>query len=344
MRRNPVADAVSEAALEVFLTHFRDPKADIDLRIGTQKLALRVETGPNPAQAETVVEWTVGGPLDCHLQVSPALTNGSRIVFVASRLRGLWPVLRAFHASGAPERGRININLEDHTVRPGLSFCANDARGFLVPDPRFLSTNAYADTRRYLANGGPAWQRRLPAAVWRGATTGMGKRDWHLLPRIHLCELSLTQPDLLDAGITSVVQFPPEVGGEIAQAGLMRPAVPAHDFAKWRYQIDIDGNSSSWPGLFQKLLTGSPVIKVASPQGWRQWYYDKLVPWVNFVPASSSMQDLMNLIRWLRSHDSRAREIGQAGRALALSLTFEDEVRRAVPVVQEAFRAAAAQT
>ena len=54
----------------------------------------------------------------------------------------------------------------------------------------------------------------------------------------------------------------------------MRPYVPMTDFNKYKYQIDIDGNTNAWPGLFQKLLTGSPVLKVASPYGFRQWLYE----------------------------------------------------------------------
>ena len=59
----------------------------------------------------------------------------------------------------------------------------------------------------------------------------------------------------------------------------MRDYVPEIAFPAYKFQIDIDGNTNSWPGLFQKLLTGSAILKVASPYGYRQWYYDRLRPW-----------------------------------------------------------------
>ena len=110
------------------------------------------------------------------------------------------------------------------------------------------------------------------------------------------------------------------------------------DFNKYKYQIDIDGNTNSWPGLFQKLLTRSPVLKVASPRGYRQWYYDRLRPWVNFVPVAQDMSDLIEKILWLRSHDDAGRRIGEAGKALADSLDYEGEIARSGRVVTAALR------
>jgi hypothetical protein len=73
-----------------------------------------------------------------------------------------------------------------------------------------------------------------------------------------------------------------------------------------KYQIDIDGNSSSWPGLFQRLLSGDTVLKVTSNKGWRQWYYDDLLPWENFVPVASDLSDLVEIVDWLVGHDELA--------------------------------------
>ena len=121
-------------------------------------------------------------------------------------------------------------------------------------------------------------------------------------------------------------------------AGLIRGSVPAEDFLKFKYQIDIDGNSNSWPGLYHKLLTGSPVLKVASPNGYRQWYYDRLKPWINYVPVQADMSDLAQKIEWLRTNDDQARAIGEAGLALARSLDYERELTLAHRTIRAAFR------
>jgi hypothetical protein len=108
------------------------------------------------------------------------------------------------------------------------------------------------------------------------------------------------------------------------------------DFAKYRYTIDIDGNSNAWSSLFRKLLTGSPVLKVASPHGFRQWYYDALEPMKNFVPVAADLSDLVEKAEWLQKNPESSEKIGQAGRALALSLTFEKEFAQATRRVVEA--------
>jgi glycosyltransferase involved in cell wall biosynthesis len=92
-----------------------------------------------------------------------------------------------------------------------------------------------------------------------------------------------------------------------------------------RYLIDIDGWANSW-GLLQKLLTGAAVLKVASQTGARQWYYDRLEPWVNYVPVRADFVDLDDAISFVLENDERAREIGEAGRRLALSLNLESEI------------------
>jgi hypothetical protein len=144
---------------------------------------------------------------------------------------------------------------------------------------------------------------------------------------------------LLDAGLTSVVQQDPGAETEIAQAGLMSTFIEVQDFADWAIQIDIDGNTNSWPGLFQKLLTGSPVVKVASPGRWRQWYYNKLEPWVNFVPVRSDLGDLIEKLTWLRDHPRQARAIGMEGRSLALSISYESALENAVQTINTALQA-----
>jgi hypothetical protein len=156
-----------------------------------------------------------------------------------------------------------------------------------------------------------------------------------------LCELARGQAEsgLIDAGISSVVQFSdPTVVHEIEESGLLRGPVPWQEWGRYKYQIDIDGNSSPWSNLFQKLLTGSTVLKVESARGLRQWFYDELVPWQNYVPIAPDLSDLMSKINWLTVNDSRAQRIGQSGLELAERLTYDREIERGMAVISAAFR------
>ena len=49
-------------------------------------------------------------------------------------------------------------------------------------------------------------------------------------------------------------------------------------------------------------------------------------PWVNYVPVRADFADLDDAIAFVLENDDRAREIGEAGRRLALSLNLESEI------------------
>src|SRR5205807_769719 len=110
------------------------------------------------------------------------------------------------------------------------------------------------------------------------------------------------RPDLFDVGVSSIVQiWDEDQRGEIDRSNILRDACSQMAFMDYKYAIDIDGNSCSWPGLFTKLLMGNTVLKVDSVLGFRQWYYHKLIPWRNFVPVSTAVSavELLEIADWL---------------------------------------------
>ena len=249
--------------------------------------------------------------------------------------------------------GSVNINLSDGGARPGLAFSEYRPGYYLIPDASYLAEERYSRWRTHFRENNIPWDDRASVGFWRGATSGIGRRlvaigqhpdpatRWRGAPRIHLCEIARLNPDIIDAGITAVVQIAdPDAQNWLQSHDLLRQFVPSESFQKYRYQIDIDGNTNSWSGFFIKLLTGSPVLKVASRLGFQQWYYDRLIPWVNYVPVASDMSDLVEKVLWLRANDDAARNIGAAGRELAESLTERQEIIRAAPAFAAAIRAA----
>lgn len=254
----------------------------------------------------------------------------------------IFPIFATYAKSWPGQRGSVIFNQWDAGISPGLAMCDSRPGYFLVPCNAFVASRGYQAARQLFTRSDAAWESRAPLAFFRGATTGHPSDPtvgWRSLPRIGLCEIARSRPDLFDAGISGIVGGTSAADSEaIAGSGLMRPFVPITDFNKYKYQIDIDGYSNAWPGFFQKLLTGGPVLKVASPRGFRQWYYDRLRPWINFVPVQSDMSDLVEKVTWLRNHDAAARAIGEQGQALALSLEYDRELKNAIPTVTAALR------
>jgi hypothetical protein len=152
-----------------------------------------------------------------------------------------------------------------------------------------------------------------------------------LIPRVAMC-LKLCGVPGVDAKIAGVAQAadPDVARRRLARAGILGERIEPIAWLGSRYAIDIDGNSNAWSNLFTRLLLGNCVIKVASPAGYRQWYYDRLEPYRHYVPVRADMSDLIERIAWCRANPDACIEIARAGRSLALSLTVEGETRAAV--------------
>ena len=301
---------------------------------------LAIDLAPDVPGRGDVALWRVGADRAGTLSLSPLLSASIGCDDVLRLLLGSMRLLRWYLDDPGCEPGTVPLSLGDAPDLRGLAFCANDPLGYLLPDPIYLVREAYAEEKRETDEAWIEWEDRRPAAVWRGSTTGVADAEgWRSLPRARLCALAASVgPGLIDAGFTEIVQVEPEEHREIERSGCMRPYAPLETFQRWKYQIDIDGNSNSWPGLLLKLYSGSPVLKVASPGGYRQWYYRDLVPWVNYVPVNGDLSDLVERIEWLRTHDDEARAVGERGRALAIALDFADARRRSVTTLREAFR------
>ncbi|MBV9783367.1 MAG: hypothetical protein JO264_06065 [Acidisphaera sp.] len=295
----------------------------------------------------SVVRWQVAGDGATAFRFHDAIFRHG---FMETLVQRWVSVLRLFlphlQARDIPS-GEVMLNLEDRGVLPGLAFCDNRPEFFLIPDATFAGLDGYAEVKRHFVDHGVPWEQRRPVAFWRGATTGWHTAagtpvaDWRELPRIKLCALAQAPVarELLDAAITGVVQIDdPQAAAEIERCGYLRPYAPNTDVQNYKFNIDIDGNTNSWPGLFSKLCAGSPVLKVQSAGGFRQWYYERLTPWENFVPVQADMSDLIEKVAWLACHDEIACQIGRNGAQLAYAMTVQSEALAVGPTIRAAFR------
>ncbi len=282
--------------------------------------------------------WLEMGPESLKLTIRPESTT--RLYWtVCLRLVEMLPLL-VQTAKTASQAFECCLSLADVGSESELSFSTADPRGLPIPDPYFISRDAYSVEQAAFRAAPSAWSQRSSLVFWRGATTGERRSDWRSLPRIKLCELAkLDLSGRFDCGVNEVVQaITPSETQEIDAAGLMRSFVPSTAFNTYKYHIDIDGNTNSWPGLFIKLLSGGAVLKVRSAHDYAQWYYSSLKPWIHYIPVESDLSDLMEKVAWLDGHDAEAQAIGEAGRQLASSLTLETEIPAAAARIQEAFR------
>ena len=285
------------------------------------------------------IQWHAQKPDLCVFKLNSSLSM-ERIQFIAVRLMLLMPLMVAFHKSSDFIAGSIFVNLDDAAEIDGLAFCSNRKGQILIPDTDFLESKGYINTRNHFDANPVAWEKRQPVAFWRGNTTGIRSGDsWRTIPRVQMCEIcsDLGVSKLFDVGLSGLAQIPKEDEKALKASGLMRGYLPILSSNQYKYQIDVDGNSNAWSGLFQRLLSKSAVLKVASPHGFQQWYYDRLIPWEHFVPVESEMGDLVEKTQWLIANDVKAMQIGQQGAEFARSLTYDKVISEALQKIRTAF-------
>ena len=248
----------------------------------------------------------------------------------------LVPLVIKFHEIVKPTYNVVDFDFSDgdRGFKKGIGFCSNRAEVTLIPDRDYLSTSGYAHLRDDFNKNYVPWENRIGVAFWRGSSTGwpLSGDDVLSIQRVRLCLLAKYERthNIMDVGISGIVQVSDNGRSILENIGVIKEYIPVIKWINYKYQIDIDGNTNSWAGLFQRLLTGSAVVKIESPHGYKQWYYDRLVPWVNYVPAQSDLSDIIDKICWLQNNDEQAEKIGAAGRELALSMDINSEIEKVI--------------
>jgi len=81
------------------------------------------------------------------------------------------------------------------------------------------------------------------------------------------------------------------------------------DALQYKYLISIDGETAAWKRPEWIMASDSVLFKTTTQ--YYQWYYDGLIPWVNYIPVRPDMSDVKAKLDWARSHDSVVRQINR---------------------------------
>jgi len=216
-----------------------------------------------------------------------------------------------------------------------MAYSSARADSLLLPDPYFHLHYNYNSVRRYSQNSARPWAERSDALFWRGSAAGyplLGlDAPWGGLIRPTLCHHARQNPlaEKLDVGLSSLHQIHDNaLRDAIQDADLCRPEVRPERFADFRYLLDMDGWSNSW-SLLHKLIMGSTMVKLDSMGGFRQWYYDQLRPWQNYIPIARDLSDFDQIIAWIFAHPSECEAVAAQGAALGEAIQLEPALERA---------------
>ncbi|MBU6383829.1 MAG: hypothetical protein KGQ49_00295 [Verrucomicrobia bacterium] len=198
-------------------------------------------------------------------------------------------------------------------IGPAFVFAkrADVASLILIPDIKALV--GYSKLREMIpeANDKHPWETKIAKSFWRGSTTGgySTLADWDRLARAQLVLLSLAHPEAVDARFHHVAQCDPEVPLLMKAKGMVSKSVSRPDHLKYKYLVDVDGNSCSYERYFWLLLSNSVVLKQVTPN--IQWYYRALEPYKHYIPVKEDLSDLLEQIEWAKNHDMEAKLIAE---------------------------------
>ena len=332
-------------------------------RLKEEVLLRRLATAlPTMAPYPPSVVLEQGGERSRHRHQVDFTRTGGRIAVILDRdrlasdldlYRMTWrrlPTLIRFLSRAAPELTPLGANISDGgaNLPNELAFCSDEPLAFLVPDPAFMTAHLYEPFRELADSQPDRWNLRKDTLLWRGTISGEGLTvtqamevdDPALKQRVRLC--------LALRGLADVdVKLLPAAGDKgdqqaneaLGAHGILGEAIAPSRWIDVKFALDIDGPTNSWANLYTRMLLGCCVLKVASPSGFRQWYYDELVPWTHFVPVAADLSDLIEKVEWCRGHDLACRFIAAAAQEFALRRTPESETVATVQRINERFAA-----
>jgi hypothetical protein len=111
-------------------------------------------------------------------------------------------------------------------------------------------------------------------------------------------------------------ELEPEACVQMQREMPVSPSLPSTAAMDHKYLIDLDGNSQSCR-FYRLLETESLVFKQTI---WNEWHDDRIIPWVHYVPLSTSYQELPILLDYFQNHPEgqlHAAKIARAGIQLA---------------------------
>ncbi|KAH7098348.1 hypothetical protein BKA62DRAFT_372460 [Auriculariales sp. MPI-PUGE-AT-0066] len=196
-----------------------------------------------------------------------------------------------------------------------------------------------------------SWHQKNDARLmWRGTTTGQvfndGSPGWNMSHRLRFVQLAnkkagsvpvIPPPNKLDdpmhrpeewqvselnefyfdVGLTGTLQCDPAQCDEIHAKYTFKDGIHAEVGRKYKYILDMDGNG--WSSRFRRMMSRNSIVLKSTV--YPEWWTDRSMPWVHYVPVNPDYGDIYDVMAFFRGlpngtrgHDDLAKKIATAGR------------------------------
>ncbi len=170
------------------------------------------------------------------------------------------------------------------------------------------------------------WDMKRAKVFWRGSAFGVGPEcnDIDGCDRFRFMHYAHNL-DFADVGFTSyTTQLNPELLAQLSTMHPLKGYVKTNQSLAYKYQVDVDGNSCSYPRMAWILYSNCLLMKHASDKS--QWYYPRLKPYVHYLAINDDFSNLEELYLWAETHPKEAQQIADNSRKLAKDIFRSDNV------------------
>lgn len=289
---------------------------ELDAKVGRPIPAISVVRGPPSAERFKAIP----------LARDPHHDNADRLGFLVDFLNhGVLPLVDP----EADVSGTYRFELHDsYTYLPnrsayqdvfsfGRALDAHERRVALFPDPYHIA--GFGQLLDHAQADAVPWADKEPVLFFAGTTTG--DRDPLKNARIRACVWSLERPDIAVMRITKIAQMQAHAAlrAQPQLANVLRQHVPVEEHWRYRYQVNIVGNTACWSRLPMVMSSRSVMVHVRHSDV--TWYYPLIREGRHFVGADSvGGADLTRAHSYCKTYDRRCRAIVEEANALARDL------------------------
>jgi hypothetical protein len=191
----------------------------------------------------------------------------------------------------------------------------NKDKNILFVDDMTLSNNKigyrsgwYTISKEILeANEAHPWNTKINKMFWRGKLTNSERQNLLNYANKYPQDFNVR----LTQGISNSDLFINRYITSLYEAFSMYFSIPPfmskQDQIIYKMLINLDGYTSTYPGLLWRLLSNSVTIKQETDN--EQWFYDAIKPWVHYIPVKQDLSDIIEKVEWVKTHDDEAKKI-----------------------------------
>lgn len=236
--------------------------------------------------------------------------SGNKSLLVRKRnMSTRWCIKQADSIYKWDDFPKIKISTTDYERNNNIySYSKFNTTHKTVPDfifhewMRASTKDNYNELIEKICNAG-AMQPTINKAVWIGSE--------HIKLRRRLYDMGQQNMDYLDIKLMKWKQFTPNTFMTLEEQVM-----------KYSMIIDIEGLGYS--GRLKLLLwSNRPVLLVDRP--YKEYFYDKLKPWVHYIPVKRDLSDLVEKTKWCINNKNEAAKIAKN----ALEFSKENLTRNA---------------